>query len=83
MCATVHEWVHAICAHCDPNIPQINSKFSLQMRNDRKVSKLLFRPTFSFVFVAVLIITVIFSMIESTESTNRALIKVFVLRPMI
>jgi hypothetical protein len=29
MCATVHEWVHAIDAHCDPNIPQINDKFRI------------------------------------------------------
>jgi hypothetical protein len=27
MCATVHDWVHAIGAHYDPNIPQINGKF--------------------------------------------------------
>jgi hypothetical protein len=39
------------------------------MRNDRKVPKHLFRPTFS--SIEVLIITVIFSTIELVESTNR------------
>jgi hypothetical protein len=29
MCATVQEWVHAIGAHCDPNIPRINGKFKI------------------------------------------------------
>jgi hypothetical protein len=29
MCATIHEWVHAIGAHCNPNIPQINGKFRI------------------------------------------------------
>jgi hypothetical protein len=52
----------------------------LQIRNDRKVLKHLFRPAFSFVSVVVLIITIVFSMIESAESTNRAFIKFFVLR---
>jgi hypothetical protein len=51
------------------------------MRNDRKVPKHLFRPAFS--FVAVLIITAVFSTIESVESTNRAFLKVFILSPMI
>jgi hypothetical protein len=27
MCAIVHKWVHAIGAHCNPNIPRINGKF--------------------------------------------------------
>jgi hypothetical protein len=29
MCAIVHEWVHPIGAHCDPNIPRINGKFKI------------------------------------------------------
>jgi hypothetical protein len=29
MCATIHEWVHAIDTHCDPNIPQSNDKFRI------------------------------------------------------
>jgi hypothetical protein len=53
------------------------------MRNDRKVPKHLFRPTFSSISVAVLIVTAIFSMIESIESTNRAFLKVFILGPTI
>jgi hypothetical protein len=53
------------------------------MRNDRKVPKHLFRPVFSSVSIVVLIITIIFSMIESIESTNTALHKVFLLRPTI
>jgi hypothetical protein len=53
------------------------------MRNDRKVPKHFFRPAFSSVSVAVLIITTIFSMIELVESTNRAFLQVFVLRSMI
>jgi hypothetical protein len=52
----------------------------LQMRNDRKLSKHFFRPAFSSVSVAVLVITTIFSTIESVESTNRAFLKVFILR---
>jgi hypothetical protein len=56
-------------------------KPSLQMRNDRKVPKHLFRSIIS--SVAVLIITAIFSMIESVESTNRAFLKIFILSPMI
>jgi uncharacterized membrane protein len=43
----------------------------------------LFRPIFSSVSIAVLIITAVFSMIESIESTNRAFPEVFVLRPTI
>jgi hypothetical protein len=43
------------------------------MRNDRKVPKHLFRPAFS--SVVVLIITGIFSIIDSIESTNRAFLK--------
>jgi hypothetical protein len=52
----------------------------LQIRNDRKVPKYLFRPTFSSISVVVLIITAVFSMIESIESINRAFLEVFVLR---
>jgi hypothetical protein len=123
MCSIVHEWVHVICAQCNPNISQIFGKFRisqinfsplcgisrmsyqssillmllfvpsqqlwllfvcksvLQMRNDRKVSKHLFRSDIS--SVAVLIITVIFSTIESIESTNKAFDKVLILIPMI
>jgi hypothetical protein len=33
MCATVHEWVHAIDAHCDSNIPRINVKFRISRIN--------------------------------------------------
>jgi hypothetical protein len=55
----------------------------LQMRNDRKVPKHLLRPAFSSIVVAVLVITVVFSMIESIESTNRAFLEVFMLRPTI
>jgi hypothetical protein len=33
MCAIVHEWVHTICAQCDPNIPQINGKFRISQIN--------------------------------------------------
>jgi hypothetical protein len=33
MCDTVHEWVHAICTHCDPNIPRINGKFRISQIN--------------------------------------------------
>jgi hypothetical protein len=33
MCATIHEWVLAICAHCDPNIPRINGKFKISLIN--------------------------------------------------
>jgi hypothetical protein len=33
MCATIHEWVHAISAHCDPNIPQVNGKFMISQIN--------------------------------------------------
>jgi hypothetical protein len=47
--------------------------------NDRKVPKHLFRLVFSSISVAVLVITVVFSMIESVESTNRTFLKVFVL----
>jgi hypothetical protein len=53
----------------------------LQTRNDRKLPKHIFRPAFS--SIAVLVITIIFSMIESVESTNRAFLKVFVLMLMI
>jgi hypothetical protein len=56
-------------------------KPTLQTRNDRKVPKHLIRPTFSFVLV--LIITIVFSMIESVESTNKEYLKVFVLNPTI
>jgi hypothetical protein len=55
----------------------------LQMRNDRKVPKHLFRPAFPSVSIEVLIITIVFSMIESVESTNRSFLKVFVLGTMI
>jgi hypothetical protein len=123
MCAVAHEWVHTICAHCDPNIPRINGKFRilwinvsplcgiskmsyhsgillmllfvpsqwfwillvcnpiLQTKNDRKVPKHLFRPAFS--SVVILIITAVFSTIESVESRNTAFLKVFVLSPKI
>jgi hypothetical protein len=50
------------------------------MRNDRKVSKHLFRPAFSSVSIVVLVMIAIFSMIELNESTNRAFLKVYVLR---
>jgi hypothetical protein len=50
------------------------------MRNDRNVLKHLFRPAFSSISVVVLIITVIFSMIESIESINRAFLEVFILK---
>jgi hypothetical protein len=53
------------------------------MGNDRKVPKSLFRPAFSSVSVVVLIITTVFSTIESVESTNRAFLEVFILRPTI
>jgi hypothetical protein len=33
MCAIVYEWVHAIGAHCDPNIPRINGKFRISRIN--------------------------------------------------
>jgi hypothetical protein len=33
MCAIVHEWVHAIYAHCDSNIHQINGKFRISWIN--------------------------------------------------
>jgi hypothetical protein len=33
MCAIVQEWVHDICAHCDPNISRINDKFSISQIN--------------------------------------------------
>jgi hypothetical protein len=121
MCAIVHKWIHAICAHCDPNIPRIFGKFrilwiivlplcgfnkmsyqsgillmllfvpsqqfwllfvckpALQMRNDRKVSKHLFRPAIS--SVAVLITTTIFSTIELIKFTNRAFVKVVIVIP--
>jgi hypothetical protein len=29
MCATGQKWVHAISAHCNPNIPRINGKFRI------------------------------------------------------
>jgi hypothetical protein len=48
------------------------------MRNDRKVAKHLFRAAFSFVSVAVLVITVVISIIESVKSTNRAFLEVFI-----
>jgi hypothetical protein len=108
LCAIVYEWIYPICAHCNPNIPQIKGKFkiswinvsplcdisrmsyhsdillmllfmpsqqfwlifvcksALQMRNDRKVSKHLFRLDFSL-----------------AESTNRASLNVFILSPTI
>jgi hypothetical protein len=50
------------------------------MSNDRKVPKYLFRPTFSSIYVVVLIIIVVFSTIELVKSTNREFLKVFVLR---
>jgi hypothetical protein len=53
------------------------------MRNDRKVPKHLFWPAFSSVSVVVLVIVVVYSTIESIESTNRAFLKVFVLGPTI
>jgi hypothetical protein len=56
-------------------------KPALQMRNDRKVAKHLFRS--AFYSIAVLIINAIFSTIESVEFTNRAFLKVFILSPMI
>jgi hypothetical protein len=55
----------------------------LQTRNDRKVPKHLFRPAFSSVSIVVLVMTAIFSTIELNESTNRAFLKVYVLRFMI
>jgi hypothetical protein len=58
-------------------------KPTLQMRNDKKVLKHLFRPAFSSISVAVLVITVFFSMIKSVKSINRAFLKVFVLMTMI
>jgi hypothetical protein len=51
------------------------------MRNDRKVTKHLFKSAIA--YVAVLVITAIFSTIESLESTNRAFLKVFILIPTI
>jgi hypothetical protein len=33
MCSIVHIWVHAICARCDPNIPQINGNFKISRIN--------------------------------------------------
>jgi hypothetical protein len=51
------------------------------MRNDRKVSEHLFR--LAFFSVAVLVITAVFSTIESIESINRAFLKIFILRPTI
>jgi hypothetical protein len=33
MCAIVQERIHAIGAHCDPNIPWINSKFRISQIN--------------------------------------------------
>jgi hypothetical protein len=65
----------SLCQH--NNFDSFFCKLSLQMRNDRKVSKHLFRPAFS--SVTVLVITAIFSMIEPTESTNMAFLKVFIL----
>jgi hypothetical protein len=59
------------------------SKPTLQTMNDKKVPKHLFRSDFSSVSVVVLIITTVFSMIESVESTNRAFLEVFILRPTI
>jgi hypothetical protein len=53
-------------------------KTMLQMGNNRKVPKHLFRPSFS-----VLVIIAIFSMIELVKSTNRSFLKIFVLSPMI
>jgi hypothetical protein len=55
----------------------------LQMRNGRKEPKHLFRPAFSSISVAVVIMTAVFSMIKSIESTNRAFLDVFILRSMI
>jgi hypothetical protein len=52
----------------------------LQTNNDRKVPKYLFRLAFSSVSVAVLVITVVFSMIKLVESTNRVFLEVFVLK---
>jgi hypothetical protein len=51
--------------------------------NDRKVPKHIFSPAFSSISIAVLVITAVFSMIESIESTNRAFLEVFELRSMI
>jgi hypothetical protein len=51
------------------------------MHNDRKVPKHLFRPAIS--SVVVLVTTAIFSMLESIETINRGLRKVFILTPMI
>jgi hypothetical protein len=48
-----------------------------------KVPNHLFRPAFSSVSIAVLVITAVFSMIESVESINRAFLEVFILRPTI
>jgi hypothetical protein len=53
------------------------------MRNNRKVPKHLFRPAFSSISVAVLVITAVFSTIESVEFTNRAFLEVFILMSMI
>jgi hypothetical protein len=33
MCATVQERIHAIGAHCNPNISQINGKFKISRIN--------------------------------------------------
>jgi hypothetical protein len=33
MCATIHEWVYVIGAHCDPNNPWINGKFRISRIN--------------------------------------------------
>jgi hypothetical protein len=33
MCATIQERIHAIGAHCDPNIPRINDKFIILQIN--------------------------------------------------
>jgi hypothetical protein len=55
----------------------------LQTMNDRKLLKRHFRPAFSSISVAVLIIITVFSMIESVKSTNRVFLRVFILRPRI
>jgi hypothetical protein len=51
------------------------------MRNDRKVTKHLFRLVIS--SVTIVVITAIFLMIELIKSINRAFLKVFILLPTI
>jgi hypothetical protein len=53
------------------------------MRNDMKVPKHFFRPDISSISIAVLLITIVFSMIELIESTNKAFLEVSILTPTI